>query len=221
MDSALLTKWAGRADDKHNRVYNHTTPEHYNKQLSLISGNNAKNYTNLPVIEIVTPQTIQEINTSASLTLHYTEFGVCIHDYIISPCSKHRQCITCAEQVCIKGDNVKLDRLRKHLEIEESLLVSDKVAMDEGTIGADRHYNKRLETIKICSELIEKLTDDTLPDGSLIKLSSASNMSHLDKALDINHKKRLPKIEKNRDLGVQEVKKAPYSLTKLKMLRDS
>lgn len=220
MDTELLTKWAGRADDKHNRIYNHTTPEHYNKQLSLISGNNAKNKTNLPVIEIVTPQTIQEINTSSSLTLHQTEFGICIHDYIISPCSKHRQCITCAEQICIKGDNVKLDRLRKHLEIEESLLVSDKSAMDEGTIGADRHYNKRLETIKICSELIEKLTDDTLPDGSLIKLSS-SNMSHLDKALDINHKKRLPKIEKNRDLGVQEVKRAPHALNKLKMLMDS
>ncbi|MGZ0080082.1 hypothetical protein [Methylomonas sp. ZR1] len=221
MDTALLTKWAGRANEKHNRVYNHTPPEHYNKQLSLISGSHITSHSNLPIIEIVKPNTIQEINTSASLTLHQTEFGVCIHDYIISPCSKHRQCITCPEQVCLKGDNVKLERLKTHLEAEQSLLISDRAAMVEGTIGADRHYNKRLESIKICSELIEKLTDDTLPDGTLIKLSSASNMSHLDKALDINNKKRLPKIEKNRDTGVQTVIRGPQALNKLKMLRNS
>jgi hypothetical protein len=221
MKTELLTKWAGRADDKHNRVYNHTTPEHYNKQLSLITRNDIASYSNLAVIEIANPNTIQEINTNASLTLHQTEFGVCIHDYIISPCSKHRQCITCTEQVCIKGDGVKLERLKKHLEIEQSLLISDKAAMNEGTIGADRHYNKRLETINVCSELIDKLTDDTLPDGTLIKLSSASDMSHLDKAMDINHKKRLPRIEKNRNSGVQTITRAPQALTKLKMLRDS
>lgn len=221
METELLTKWAGRADEKHNRVYNHTTPEHYNKQLSLVTQNDVASYSNLPVIEVANPNTIQEINTSASLTLHQTEFGVCIHDYIISPCSKHRQCITCTEQVCIKGDSVKLERLKKHLEIEQSLLISDKAAMNEGAIGADRHYNKRLETINVCSELIGKLTDDTLPDGTLIKLSSASDMSHLDKAMDNNHKKRLPRIEKNRNSGVQTITRAPQALTKLKILRDS
>ncbi|ATX80170.1 hypothetical protein Ga0123461_1757 [Mariprofundus aestuarium] len=220
METELLTKWAGRANEKHNRVYNHTLPEHYNQQYSLIAGRE-KGSNNLSTIEIIKPETIQEINTSASLTLHQTEFGVCIHDYIISPCSKHRNCVTCTEQVCIKGDEVKVERLKMRLASEQSLLESDKAAMDEGSIGADRHYNKRLETIKYCSELIDRLTDDNLPDGTLIKLSSALDMSHLDKALDINHKKRLPKIEKNRKSGAQPLNRPPHALAKLKMLRGS
>ncbi len=156
-----------------------------------------------------------------SLTAHQTEFGACIHDYIISPCSKHRNCVTCTEQVCIKGDEVRLERLKKRLESEQLLLESDKVAIDEGSIGADRHYNKRLETIKICSELIERLSDDSLPDGTLIKLSSEAEMSYLDKALDINNMKRLPKIEKKRQKGVQTFNRPPHAFAKLKMLRGS
>ncbi|MBC8549733.1 MAG: hypothetical protein H8D23_08775 [Candidatus Brocadiales bacterium] len=221
METELLTKWAGRANEKHNRVYNHTLPEQYNKQLSVITGNDIASNNNLPVIEILKPETIQEINTNASLTTHQTEFGACIHDYITSPCSKHRNCITCTEQVCVKGDEIKLDRLRKRLASEQLLLESDKAAMDDGAIGADRHYNKRLETIKICEELIERLTDDDLPDGTLIKLSSVQEMSHLDKALDINNKKRLPKIEKNRKSGVETLNRPPHALAKFKMLRGS
>lgn len=221
METELLTKWAGRANEKHNRVYNHTLPEQYNRQLAVVSGNNIKSSGNFPVIEIVKPESIQEINTSASLTLHQTEFGACTHDYIVSPCSKHRNCITCTEQVCIKGDEVKLEKLEKRLASELLLLESDKAAMDEGTIGADRHYNKRLETIKVCSELIDRLTDDSLPDGTLIKLSSDLEMSHLDKALDINNKKRLPKIEKNRKSGVNTFNRPSHALAKLKMLRGS
>jgi len=221
METGLLTKWAGRANEKHNRVYNHTLPEHYNKQLSAITGGDKGSNNSLLTIEVIKPETIQEINTSASLTLHQTEFGVCIHDYIVSPCSKHRNCIACTEQVCVKGDEVKLERLKKRLASERSALDSDKEAMDEGTIGADRHYNKRLETIKYCSELIEKLTDNNLPDGSLIKVSSDQEMSHLDKAMDINYKKRLPKIEKNRKPGVQPFERAPKALAKLKLLRGS
>jgi len=220
METEILTKWAGRANEKHNRVYNHMLPEQYNSQLATITGKDIEINT-LPVIEIVKPETIQEINTSASLTLHQTEFGICIHDYIITPCSKHRNCITCTEQVCIKGDEIKLERLIKRLASEKLLLESDKVAVDEGTIGADRHYNKRLETVKVCSELIEKLTDDSLPDGTYIKLSLEHEMSHLDKALDINHKKRLPKIEKNHKSSVQTLNRIPHALAKLKKLRGS
>ena len=221
METKLLTKWAGRANEKHNRVYNHTLPEHYNQQFSVITGNDKASNAHLSVIEVFKPETIQEVNTSASLTLHQTDFGVCIHDYIMSECSKHRNCITCTEQVCIKGDEVKLEKLEKRLAIEQSILESDKAAMDEDTIGADRHYTSRLETIRCCSELIDRLTDENFPDGTLIKLSSDLDVSHLDNALDINHKKRLPKIKKNRESGAQTLNRPPHALAKLKMLRGS
>lgn len=210
LETELLTKWSGRADQKQNRVYNHTTSEQYNTMLSIVSRANVPTNNLINKVVVFKPSTIQEINSNSSLTLHQTEFGVCTHSYITSPCSKHRNCITCSEQVCEKGDLVKLERIKKRLSIEQTILEADKRAVEEGSIGADRHYNKRLETIKICTELIEKLTDKNIPDGTLIKLSSETDMSSLDRALEINNKKRLPSIQKisNSDLSIYKPKRS-------------
>ena len=219
MQTELLTKWSGRANEKHNRVYNHTTPEQYNQKLATITGKKVTNIDSFSLIEVFMPNSIQEINTNASLTLHQTEFGVCIQSYISNPCTKHRNCITCSEQVCVKGDEIKLERLRKRLSMEQSILAADMTAIAEGSIGADRHYNMRLETIRVCKELIDKLTDDTLADGALIKIASDYGMSNLDRALEINNKKQLPKIEKHTNTGASIIKKPQLSLRKLSLLR--
>lgn len=220
METELLTKWSGRADVKHNRVYNHTTPEQYNDTLAKISRNKISENTSLFSIEVFKPSSIQEINTNTSLTLHQTEFGVCIQSYITSPCTKHRNCITCSEQVCIKGEDIKLKRLKKRLAMDESILEADNLAIKDGSYGADRHYNQRLDTIKICKELIEKLSDESLPEGTLIKVSSEKNMCNLDRALEINNKKLLPKIEKNISKGTL-INRPNKSLRMLEILRSS
>jgi hypothetical protein len=198
MKEQVLTKWAGRADEKHNRVYNHTTPQQYKKTAALIQQrkNNDGNLR-LREFEISTPETLQEINTRSAQTAHVTEFGACVHDYIMSPCSKHRDCINCEEQVCVKGDEEKLVRLNKRLEREKILIEGDKNAVEDGLLNADRHYQKRLTTIQRCEELIGILSDENVPDGSVVKLSIAS-ASHLDQVMDKNHKKRLPKMEKHK-----------------------
>jgi hypothetical protein len=195
MKEHVLTKWAGRADGKHNRVYNHTTPEQYQEKALQIQPHKSSSVLGLREFEICEPETLQEINTNSTQTAHVTEFGACVHDFIMSPCSKHRDCINCEEQVCVKGDDVRLERLQRRYERETILIEGDKKAMGDGLLNADRHYHKRLITIRRCEELIRILTDDNVPDGSVVKLD-ISKESRLDLMMDKNHKKRLPKIEK-------------------------
>jgi len=218
MDTELLTKWSGRADKKHNRIYNHTTPDDYNKLNGDIRRRQEVNQTSLYNIEVVDPATAQELNTGASLTIHQTEFGLCLHDYIMSPCTKHRNCITCSEQVCVKGDDEKLDRVRKLFRTELVYLQNDRAAVSEGIIGAERHYNKRRESIRSSIQLILALCDPKIPDGSLIRFEG-NDMSRLDKAMDINHKKRLPKITKIPNGDPVIVRKPPKALAKLAAIR--
>jgi hypothetical protein len=207
MQDKVLTKWAGRSDGKHNRVYNHTTPQQYKETAALIQQRKTSSgELGLREFEISTPETLQEINTHSAQTAHVTEFGACVHDYIMSPCSKHRDCINCEDQICIKGDDVKLARLKVRLEREYMFIEGDKKAMGDGLLNADRHYHKRLTTIQRYKELIRILSDENVPDGSAVKLSIPSE-SHLDLVMDINHKKRLPKIEKHkRDESVVSIK---------------
>lgn len=221
MSDTLLTRWSGRADPKQTRVYNHQTHEQLNAKFRAIT-KKINNTSSLGMAElvIVTPETLQEINADANITAHITEFGVCIHSYVLNPCEKHRDCVNCEEQVCEKGDNEKLIRLKEKLNYEEMLLTGDRQAMNDGSVNAELFLNKRLLTIERCKALIDKLEDDSIPVGALIKLAIDKN-SRLDKAMDINGRKRLPRLDSSKSItsqnGVPEqMDTRPRALERLK-----
>ena len=221
MSDTLLTRWSGRADPKQTRVYNHQTHEQLNAKFRAIT-KKIDNTSSLGMAElvIVTPETLQEINADANITAHITEFGVCIHSYVLNPCEKHRDCVNCEEQVCEKGDNEKLIRLKEKLNYEEMLLTGDRQAMNDGSVNAEVFLNKRLLTIERCKALIDKLEDDSIPVGALIKLAIDKN-SRLDKAMDINGRKRLPRLDSSKSItsqnGVPEqMDTRPRALERLK-----
>lgn len=219
MSDTLLTRWSGRADPKQTRVYNHQTPDQLNAKFHAITKEeNSK--LGIAELVIVTPETLQEINADSNITAHVTEFGMCIHSYVLNPCEKHRDCVNCEEQVCEKGDNEKLKRLKEKLKYEEMLLTGDQQAMDDGSVNAEIFLNKRLLTIERCKALIDRLEDDSIPDGALIKLA-IDKTSRLDKALDINGKKRLPKLDSSKKITSQNgtpelMNTRPKALDKLK-----
>ncbi|WP_318439714.1 hypothetical protein [Photobacterium leiognathi] len=224
MSDTLLTRWSGRADPRQTRVYNHQSPEQLNAKVRAIKKTHYDN-TSLGITEFVvaTPETLQEINADANITAHVTEFGACIHSYVLNPCEKHRDCVNCEEQVCEKGDDEKLQRLKEKLAYEEMLLIGDQKAVDDGLVNAEAFLNKRLLTIERCKGLIEKLEDDSIPDGSLVKLA-IDKVSRLDKALDINGKKRLSKLEaQKKEVSfsgtAEQMRTKPKALERLKALR--
>jgi hypothetical protein len=96
----------------------------------------------------------------------------------------------------------------------------DKEAVDEGLLNADRHYQKRITTIKRCVELIQILSDDNVPDGSAVKLSTES-ISHLDLVMDKNYQKRLPKLEKHNNNKVIKLNRRPRALSFYKYNEDT
>jgi hypothetical protein len=221
MSDTLLTRWSGRADPKQTRVYNHQTHEQLNAKFRAITKKiDNKSSLGMAELVIVTPETLQEINADANITAHITEFGVCIHSYVLNPCEKHRDCVNCEEQVCEKGDNEKLIRLKEKLKYEEMLLTGDRQAMNDGSVNAELFLNKRLLTIERCKALIDKLEDDSIPVGALIKLAIDKN-SRLDKAMDINGRKRLPRLDSSNSIisqnGVPEqMDTRPRALERLK-----
>jgi len=134
--------------------------------------NNTESELRMREFEVITPETMQGINTGSIQTAHITEYGACMHDFISLPCTKYRDCINCNEQVCIKGDDEKLNRLQKRLELEMGFLKSDTTAVESGLLNADQHYKRRLIIIQRCQELITLLSDETL-NTPLLKYANA------------------------------------------------
>ncbi|HIF9375938.1 TPA: integrase [Photobacterium damselae] len=204
MDGEQRANWAMRSDPRHNRYYDHTTPEEYgadfieDQETELISQGlmtNPRTEIKQIQVQVATPRTLQELNTKATLSAHTNEFGMCVTSYMAEPCTKYRDCINCDKQICEKGDDGKCERIRNRLKYENKLLKMDKKAVDDGIQGAMQFYERRKLTTERCEQLLAMMEDPSIEDGSLIRLRSVEDVTQLDRAMDANGKKRLPKIE--------------------------
>jgi len=178
-----IAKWAGRADIKQNRTYNHMSEyemvakaEELNTSLAL--------YGPEGVVDKLIPITIQEFNTLEKGAVHVTEFGVCVHDFTMTPCEKYRDCINCQEQVCIKGDEEKLKRIKTRLNEVERQFQSAEKALNDGLAGADRWYEYHKNTLKHLVELVGILENPQIEDGAQIKLRNDKVFSPLRRAIE-------------------------------------
>lgn len=164
-----IAKWSGRADVKQNRVYNHMTEYEMVAMAERIDP--TKNMFG-PVGEAHknSPVTTQEFNALEQAAVHVTEFGFCVHDYTMSPCEKYRDCINCTEQVCIKGDEANLERIKARLEKTEALLSMAKNAVEEGDVGADRWLTYHQKSVTRLRELVAILDSPEIEKGAQIKL---------------------------------------------------
>jgi hypothetical protein len=129
------------------------------------------------------PMTTQDVNLMERGAMHISMWGVCSHDFIMSPCEKFRDCLNCEEHVCIKGaekDNVDhLQRIEKRLAQVTQDYEAAKLALAEGYAGADRWFEYHERTVERLRQLVEILESPQIEDGAQIKLRDGKEFSHL------------------------------------------
>ncbi|QIB50726.1 integrase [Pseudomonas sp. OIL-1] len=164
-----IAKWSGRADVKQNRTYNHMSER---EMVGLAEKIDPSKSLFGPVGEVSnhSPISMFEFNTLEQAAAHVTEYGYCVHDYTISPCSKYRDCVNCTEQVCIKGNSAKLANIKIRLEKSERLFLQAQEAVQQGEMGADRWYQYHEKTVARLRELVAVLENPNIADGAQIKL---------------------------------------------------
>lgn len=163
-----LAKWSGRTSIKSNRVYNHITDEEIIKrivELGMIDDSSSPD-----AVQIKNPITEEDFSNRIFPAVHVTEFGYCTHDFLISPCTKYRDCINCTEQVCVKGLAGNYERLLTRLERLQQVLKLALSGQEAGDYGADRWVTHHQKTISRLLELISMLDDPEISKGAVIRL---------------------------------------------------
>jgi hypothetical protein len=177
-----IAKWSGRADPKQNRVYNHMD-EFENVALAEALDTSLELFGPKGEVSQFVPITAQEFNLMERGPVHVTEFGICVHDWILTPCEKFQTCLICEEHVCVKGDGERLKRIKARLAEVEKDYAEARDSIAKGLKGADRWYESHEKIVIRLRQLVKILENPNLPDGSQIKLRDGKDYSHLRRAI--------------------------------------
>lgn len=185
MSELDIAKWSGRKDIRQNTVYDHVSDRDLQARLSEIKEEAQEKFstelTPQVRISLIPREKFKEMGIQAA---HTTDFGMCVHDFVMSPCSLHLDCINCNEQVCIKGDKFGEANTRAKHEETAYLLAEARKAESEQIHGASRWVQHQQLTYDRLSELVALLDDPKVSKGALIRLTHIKPASRLQHAVE-------------------------------------
>lgn len=173
-----IAKWSGRKDIKQNAAYDHVTPGQMVQKIRESIGDESLMFGPLAELSKKTLIPRDEFARLVVPTAHTTELGYCIHDYTMSPCQTHMDCINCRDLVCIKGDAEKELRLRIQLDEANILLLQAEQASKEQYYGSDRWLDHHKTTVERLSELLSIMDNPSVPIGAVIQLTPPKSSTH-------------------------------------------
>lgn len=191
-----IARWSGRADIHQNATYNHMTESELVGVARAIVGTGL-----LERVKANAPVTLADLDAIGEGIAHVTIYGFCVHDFSMVPCQKHRDCLNCVEQVCVKGDDEKLLRLKAVRDRTQAQLDKAAAASEDGAYGADRWTTHQLATLKRVDQLIMILESTNTPDGAVIRLSNDQEHSVLIRESAARSEKLIDVVPDEFDMG--------------------
>jgi len=182
MDSWQLAQWAGRSRIQDNRHYDLRTNKErieQSREILLLT----ERPTALQAIKLNLPVAYADLGINRVGVADITEYGMCIHDYAMSPCLKGGECMTCKEHVCIKGMPKTLGRIKQLKSMVASQLEKAKKDASSGAFGADRwvtHLGWKLAHI---STMVQLMESNTTPEGAVLWVPPEHDPSPIRRAL--------------------------------------
>lgn len=169
-----IAKWSGRVDVRQDAAYDHVTSDEMLLKIREAVGDSSLMFGPLglpPDRRLITRDEFAQLRVP---TAHVTELGFCIHDFTMTPCEVHRDCINCEELVCIKGSEGKTANIKQQLDEARLLLERAEAAQSDGEYGADRWTVHQRATVERLEQLCSILEDPSIPMGTFITLARTS-----------------------------------------------
>lgn len=192
MSELDIAKWSGRADIRQNGAYNHVSDRDMQAKIAELKDENSETFGQLVAqtrVSLLPRARFAELNIQ---TAHTTDLGFCVHDFAMTPCQIHMDCINCNEQVCIKGDEYGEANARAMCRETKALLDEARAADADGAYGATQWVKHQELTHERLTQLIGILDDPSVPNGSIIRLMYIKPASRLQQAAEA--RKALPNL---------------------------
>jgi hypothetical protein len=172
MSQIEIAKWSGRKDVRQNRGYDHMSAEEVIEIVRDSIGQDERMFGPLAEFKPNAPVTREAFKALQAPTAHTTDLGFCLHDFAAMPCQLHRDCLNCAEHVCIKGDRKRTEQIRHRYD--EALVQLEKAdrAVQERVFGSNRWQAHAVATVERIEQLLAILDDPMVPEGAVIQMAA-------------------------------------------------
>ncbi|TKB51188.1 hypothetical protein FCL40_01125 [Ferrimonas sediminicola] len=182
MDAWRLAQWAGRTRVEDNRHYDLRTQEEREEMANALLELDARP-TALAAFKMNLPVAYADLGVNRVGIADVTEWGFCVHDYAMSPCTKGGECLICKEHVCLKGMPKTLDRIKIVEGKLESQYLKAKKDSQQKVFGADRwesHLGWKLAHVR--TQRLRMESDD-IPDGTALWIPVEHDPSPVERSL--------------------------------------
>ena len=165
-----IALWSGRKDVNQNATYDHESANDKLHELEVRLGfhSDTKPFGDLSKRIFIKRNQFGDIE---KITAHLTDIGYCLHNYMQSPCPIMRNCIQCAESVCIKGDECSRRALDQLYADSSLLTAAARRDMEDEMDGATEWFNAHLEREGVLKNLLNILDNPDIQDGTPIILN--------------------------------------------------
>ena len=177
LSQTLIAFWSGRKKVDQNQWYNHIPHEAF-IEAYVEMGQHAPREIRVmgPLDDKIADRARKEqVSKEEALKLELgsviaTRYGLCRHNYALTPCPKDKACIDCGENTFIKGDARQITEARSQLAISQAALENCRTAIAEGEPGVERWLLKHETSVARWTLALEQLTDPAVTEGTLITL---------------------------------------------------
>ncbi|NYZ13380.1 hypothetical protein HL658_12535 [Azospirillum sp. RWY-5-1] len=170
MERAL---YAGRAKITHNSSYNHVSGRKMARDvLDKLEKGQVIGPAADQVKRINDPVRRDNFKTATfGAAALFTELGLCIHDWSVSPCPHHEEHVHCSEHLICKGRADHRAEAERQLEEHRWLVEMARAERDQETYGADAWLERHERTCQRLETIISIHRSNLIPDGWLVQLT--------------------------------------------------
>ncbi|MBL8525230.1 MAG: hypothetical protein JNN20_16185 [Betaproteobacteria bacterium] len=176
LSQSLIALWSGRADVKQNAAYDHASPEIYLEAYVHLAKASEEIPLTGPLQEKLesrrrlAPITVKELLSQELGSIHTTRFGICRHDYALTPCPRYKDCINCGENVFVKGDPNHQRVAQEQVQLLERSVADATRAEALGEAGAKKWLLQNEGRLARWKEVVRMHVDKGLSNGTVCTL---------------------------------------------------
>lgn len=177
-----LALWMGRSDLQQNAAYKHgTTAQRAGWAKEALKSGKLSGVIDDIYSQINDPAEKRQFLDTFVNAAHFTDYGVCLHDYALDPCKYHLNCLSgCGEFLRTKGDQAERRKIRELRVFTARQLEMAQEAMREDEFNANAWVEHNRTILEGCDTALsvdeelngkavlapneEKITVKTFPD---------------------------------------------------------